>query len=185
MKRDELKELGLEDDVINKIMALHGKSTEALKTTAEAAETKAANLEKQLDDANSAIEGFKKLDVDGIKAAADDYKAKYEQAQKDAAEQVAQLKFEHALDAALETAKARNPQTVRALLKVDDLKLADDGRIIGLDDQIKAIRETNDFLFESDAPPPPQIVAGGKGHVQPVDSMVAAARKAAGLSTGD
>lgn len=185
MKREELKDLGLEDDMINKIMVLHGKSTEALKTTAEAAETKAASLEKQLKDANSAIEGFKKLDVDGIKAAADDYKAKYEQAQKDAAEQVAQLKFEHALDAALATAKAKSPKAVRALLDLDDLKLADDGTIRHLEDQLAKLKTEQDFLFESDAPPPPQIVAGGKGQVKPVDSMVLAARKAAGLPTGD
>jgi len=185
MKREELKELGLEDDVIEKVMKLHGQSTESLKQKTEAAETKAASIEKQLEEANAAIEGFKKLDVDGIKEAADDWKAKYEQAQKDAEEQVKSLKFNHALEAALANAKAKNPIAVRALLKVDDLKLADDGRIIGLDDQLKTVRESNDFLFESDAPPPPQIVAGGKGHVQPVDSMVAAARKAAGLSTGD
>src|SRR5690606_35858691 len=97
MKREELKELGLEDDMIDKVMKLHGQSTEALKTKAEAAETKATSLEKQLAEANSAIEGFKKLDVDGIKAAADDYKAKYEKAQADAEAQIAQLKFDNAL----------------------------------------------------------------------------------------
>lgn len=41
-------------------------------------------LKEQLTEANTAIEGFKNLDVDGIKKQADEWKEKYESAQKDA-----------------------------------------------------------------------------------------------------
>lgn len=184
MKREELKELGLEDDMIDKVMKLHGQSTEALKTKAEAAETKATSLEKQLAEANSAIEGFKKLDVDGIKAAADDYKAKYEKAKADAEAQVAQLKFDHALDAALAAAKAKSPKAVRALLDLDDLKLAEDGTIKHLDKQLEKLKAEQDFLFESDTPAP-RIVAGTTGTQLNTDTFEAALRKGAGLPTGD
>lgn len=181
MKREDLKALELEDDVIDKIMALHGKSTESLKQKADAAETEAASTKKQLEDANAQIERFKGMDVDGIKAAADEWKAKAEQAQKDAAEQVARLKFDHALDGALTAAKAKNATAVRALLKVDDLKLTEDGAIVGLDDQLKKLREANDFLFESDEPPPPRLVAGATNPIKVSDAVAAAARKGAGL----
>jgi len=146
---------------VDQIMALHGKSTEALKTKAETSETEAATLKKQLEEANIAIEGFKKLDVDGIKAAADDWKKKAEQAQKDAAEQLAQLKFDHALDGALAAAKAKNAAAVRALLKVDDLKLSDDGKIIGLDEQLTKVKESDAYLFDVEGADP-RIVLGGK-----------------------
>ena len=108
MKRDELKKLGLEDDVIDQVMALHGVDLERHKQAAETSKAELEGVKKQLTDANTAIEGFKALDVDGIKKAADDWKAKAETAQKDAAAQVTALKFDHALDAALTAAKAKN-----------------------------------------------------------------------------
>ena len=184
MKREELKELGLDDDMIDKVMKLHGQSTEALKTKAGQAETEAATLKKQIEDANAQIESFKSMDVEGIKAAADDWKAKYEQARKDAEAQVAQLKFDHALDAALARAKAKSTKAVRALLDLDDLKLAEDGTIKHLDKQLETLKAEQDFLFESDTPAP-RIVAGTTGTQLNTDTFEAAMRKGAGLPMGE
>ena len=69
---------------------------------------------------------------------------------------------------------------VKALLNFENLKLAEGGKIVDLDDQLKVIKEENDYLFESDQPAP-KIVLGGKGKTKVTDSMVAAARTAAGL----
>lgn len=183
MKREDLKALGLADDVIDTIMALHGKGVEAAKTTAAALEAERDQLKAQLAEANTTIEGFKKLDVDSIKAAADEWKAKAEEATKEADARVAQLRFDHALERALADAKAKNTTAVRALLDLDDLKLAEDGTIRHLDDQLKTVREANAYLFESDAPPPPQFVAGGANATVTNDSFLAAMRLGAGLAT--
>lgn len=175
MKRDELKALELDDAVIDKIMALHGKDVEKAKADLAAVQTEQADLKTRLTEANTTIEGFKKLDVAGIQKAADEWKAKAEQAEAAAKKQVEQLKFDHTLEAALSGAKAKNPATVRALLKTDDLKLSEDGKIIGLDDQLKAIREGNDFLFEVEGAPPPKVVIGGtppKGNTDPLWSSM-------------
>jgi len=180
MKREDLKALELADDVIEKIMALHGKDVEAHKTTAETAKTEAESLKKQLGEANTAIEGFKKLDVDGIKAAADEWKTKAEKAEADATAQLAQLKFDHALDAALSGAKARNATAVRALLKLSDLKLSEDGKIVGLDDQLKGVKETADYLFEAEGETL-RIVAGANAPASTISAFEAAARKGADL----
>lgn len=182
MKREDLKALELADDVIDKIMALHGKGVEAAKATAAALEAERDQLKTQLAEANAAIESFKKLDVDGIRAAADEWKTKAEQAERAAAEQVAQLRFDHALDRALAEAKAKNTQAVRALLDLDDLKLAEDGTIRHLDDQLAKIRESDAYLFESDAPPPPRFVASASNGGGISDAVLAAARKGAGLA---
>lgn len=183
MKRDDLKALDLSDDVIDQIMALHGKSVEQSKTDLAAAQTDNTNLKAQLKEANTTIEGFKKLDVDGIQSAADEWKAKAEQAEADAKKQIDQLKFDHALEAALSGAKAKNPIAVRALLKTDDLKLSEDGKIAGLDDQIKAIRESDGFLFAADpgADPQPKIVAGAQTPGDVADPLWAAMLKGADL----
>lgn len=76
MKREFLKELELTDEAIDKIMAENGKDIEGFKSKVSTLETERDGLKTQLDEANTQIEGFKELDVDGIKAAADEWKQK-------------------------------------------------------------------------------------------------------------
>lgn len=83
MKKDELTAIGLTDEQASQVFALHGKDITKLQGTVTALTDERDTLKTQLGEANTQIEEFKKLDVDGIKAAADDWKAKYEQAQAD------------------------------------------------------------------------------------------------------
>ena len=181
MKREDLINLGVAEDMVDKIMTLHGADIEAHKTKLSTAQSELDGLKKQLTEAGETIEGFKKLDIEGVKKSADDWKAKAEQAEKDAQAQIQQLKFEHALDGALVGAKAKNAKAVKALLQTDALKLNEaDGSILGLKEQLEKIKSENDYLFESDTPTP-KIVAGGNNKPVIIDSVVLAARKAAGL----
>lgn len=192
MKREDLKKLGLTDeviekagleaDVLDKIMALHGKDIEKHKEDLATATTAAEGLRKQLDEANKQIESFKELKPEELQKAVEDWKTKAETAEAEAKKQIDALKFDHALDGALLGAKAKNPKAVKALLKIDDLKLTDDGKLLGLDEQVEALKTENDYLFESDEPEP-KIVAGGKNKTVIGDASVIAARQAAGLPT--
>lgn len=190
MKREDLKKLGLTDealekaglkaDLIDDIMALHGKSIEKQKTDFETATTAAEGLQKQLDEANKQIESFKALKPEELQKAVTDWQKKAEDAQNDAEKQIAEMKFSHALDGALAGAKAKNPVAVKALLKTADLKLAEDGSIIGLNEQLEKVKTDNDYLFDTDEPEP-QIVTGGKNKGLLGDAALMAAREAAGL----
>ena len=169
MKREFLKELGIADDVLDKIMAENGKDIEGLKTQVEkdknaisALTTERDGLKTQLAEANKQIDGFRDLDIEGVKKQADEWKAKAEQAQKDAEKQLAELKFDHALDAKLSGAKAKDAQLVKTLLKRDDLKLTEDGNILGLDDQLSKIKEEREYLFEPEDGDP-ILIKGGTG----------------------
>jgi hypothetical protein len=183
MKKEDLIKLGIDEKIVYQIFAIHGRDLEKMKTSISQITTERDALKTQLTEASTTIEGFKKLKPEELQAAADDYKAKYEQATKESATQLANLKFDHALDSALGAAKAKNPKAVKALLSRDLLKLNDaDGSIIGLKEQLEAIQKDNDYLFASDAPPPPVIVKGGSSQsVINSDTMLTAARKAAGL----
>lgn len=181
MKRDDLTKLGLTDDaMIDKIMALHGSDIETHKAKLTTASTELEGIKAQLTEANKAIEGFKGLNVDQIKASADEWKAKAEKAATDAAAQVSQMRFDHALDGALADAKAKNAKAVRALLSSDALKLNEDGTILGLKEQLDKIKSEADYLFTSDTPTP-KIVTGGTTQSVLGDPSVIAMRKAAGL----
>jgi hypothetical protein len=78
------------------------------------------------------------------------------QAETHAAE-IKQLKFDTALTAALSGAKARNPETVKPLLKafLEKAELDEAGTIKGLDAEIKKLTETNEtkFLFDAESKP--------------------------------
>lgn len=180
MQRNELEKLGLEKEAIDQIMALHGRDIEANKAKVSAAEAERDGLKSQLDEAAKAIEGFKALDIEGVKKSADEWKAKAEQAQKDAEKQVYQVRYESALSDALKASKAKNVKAVRALLNEADLKLTDDG-LVGLKEQLEKVKPENDYLFESDVTTPKIVSGGGNKPIVNQDAVVIAARKAAGL----
>lgn len=185
MKREDLKKLlgdQASDELVDKIMAEHGKGIEKFKSDLEAKQQELDGALSQLTEANKQIESFKGMDIEGVKKSADEWKTKFEQGQATAAEQISKLKFDHALESALAGAKAKNPKAVRALLKETDLKLADDGSIVGFAEQLERVKSENDYLFES-VEGTPSIVTGGNNSTINNDPVIAAARKAAGLDT--
>lgn len=151
MKTAFLKGLGLEKDVIDEIMAENGKDIEAEKA-------KATQLQTQLDAANKTIkERDKQLETlknnpdnpetlkQQIKKLQDDNKAAKEAHEKE----IKELKVSTALEKALSDAKAKNAKAVKALLDLgDDVELADDGTIKGLDEKIKALKKSDAYLFD-------------------------------------
>ncbi|MDV2883829.1 phage scaffolding protein [Alkalihalophilus pseudofirmus] len=57
--------------------------------------------------------------------------------------------FDSKLNDALRDAKAKNPRAVKALLDTESIKL-DGDKLLGLEDQLKALRESDDYLFTSE-----------------------------------
>jgi len=183
MKREFLQNLKIGDaplskEIIDTIMEENGKDIEAAKKPFADYDT----LKNQLTDANKTIEGFKALDVDGIKKAADDWKAKAEQAERDAATKIADMEFNGLLSSAITGAKGKNAKAVMALLDMDTLK-ASKNQEADIKTALEALKKDSDYLFESDQTPPPY--AAGTGTTPPsggkYPTEVAAIRAAAGL----
>ena len=153
MKREFLENLDLGNGVklsketVDSIMAENGKDIEKHKTDAETQKKATEQAQDQLKKANKTIEGFKALDVEGIKKAADEWKKKAEDAEKSSADEIAKLRTEHALDAALRDGKAKNPKLVKAALDMEKIKL-DGDKLYGLDDQVEALKKSDPYLFE-------------------------------------
>lgn len=180
MKREDLKALELSDEVIESVMKLHGQTVEKFKTDLTTLRTEADTLKSQLAEADKQIESFKGLDIEGVQKAADEWKAKAEQAQQEAAAKVESLKFDYALEKGLGEYKVKDPADVLPLLKRDMLKLGEDGAVIGLKEQVEPLKTSKPYLFVDDTPQP-RIVAGGQKPSVTNDALVSAARKAAGL----
>ncbi|EQB3101471.1 phage scaffolding protein [Clostridium botulinum] len=76
-----------------------------------------------------------------------------EKANKDTTEkyevQINQIKFDTALEKALNKANVHNEKTVKALLNLDNIKL-DEDTFIGLNEQLETLKESDSYLFKSE-----------------------------------
>ena len=176
MKREDLKNLGLTDEQIEKVMAEHDKDItnlqEKVSSLTNERDKQLDRLQKSSKDVDDLNEQIKQLQSDNKKA--------NEEWQNKLATQTKNFKIE----TALREAKAKN---VKAVLPfIDTEKVTVDGDSLkGLDDQIKAIQQSDSYLFE-ESKPEPKINIGGKfnngenganDRVDPVVSSIAARMK--------
>jgi len=69
-----------------------------------------------------------------------------EKAAKDWETKLAQMQLDFAIEKALAAAKAKNAKAVKALLDMEKVKL-DGEQLLGLDDQLKALQQSDPYLF--------------------------------------
>jgi chromosome segregation ATPase len=153
MKREFLTDLGLETEQVNKIMAEHGKTVNSLKDEADKAKDDADALkgqlsdrDKQLKDLSKKAEGNEDLQEQIKKLQDENKKVKDDYEQK-----LTEKTFDYSLDKALADAKAKNPKAVKALLNKEAIKL-DGDKLLGLEEQLKSIQESDGYLFGESEP---------------------------------
>lgn len=169
MNREYLESLGLEKDVIDKVMAAHGKAIGEYKDQAgklERLSTENESLKSQITERDKDLKDLRKNAGDNEELAKkySELEGKYKADTEKLTQQLSDTKLHAALDGALTAAKVRNPRTLQGLLDMDKIKLTDDGKLDGLDDQLTAIRKDNAYLFQGD--PKPEYEPAGNG--QPV-----------------
>jgi hypothetical protein len=184
MKKEELIALGVDEEVAKKIMAINGtdienakakagQATEKLTQELENANSKLQEKDKLLEEANVQIENFKGMDVEGIKKAADEYKAKYEQSAAEAKtkeeeyqQKLTEQAYEFKLNETVSSLKFPNELTKSAFmneLKAKKLPLEGE-KLLGFEDYIKEVGEKNPGLFvteEATKETTPEVVIKG------------------------
>ena len=158
MTKKDFTDLGISEELATKAAEASKKELESYvqKSKYDLAVTEKETLEiqikehgKQLEELKKAAKGSEELEkkVKELQDNAAASKAKYEK-------QINDIQLNHAIDTALREAKAKNAKAVRSLLDMNDIVL-DDGKVKGLDKQIKKLQEAEDskFLFESVADP--------------------------------
>lgn len=147
MKREELKKLNLADDVIEQLMTMYGKDIQAIQSENEQLKVANVTKEKSIAEANKTIEGFKGLNVDEIKKQADEYKTKYEASKGEFEKTLIDTKKKYAIEIEVGKLKVKNPNTIKKLLEQD--KITFDGeKLVGFEEQIKGLKESDNYLFE-------------------------------------
>ena len=156
MKRSFLEDLGLEKEVVDKIMAENGKDIEnakadydELKAELKTAIATIADRDNQLKELKDSVK-----DNEDLTAKIAELEKQNKDEAKNHKAEIESLKINNAIDKALATFKAKTPKAVKAMLDMENIKLDEDGNITGIDEQVTAIAEAEDtkYLFDSAAP---------------------------------
>lgn len=140
------------DDVLKAIDEADKEKVPRTRLNDKIAEVK--ELEKQLKDRDTQLEDLSKKAAgnedlikqindlqDANKQTAADYQAKLDK-----------QAFDFSLEKALADAKAKNPKAVKALLNTEAIKL-DGEKLLGLEEQLKALQESDSYLFGGEEQP--------------------------------
>ena len=145
MKREFLKDLGLSDEIMDKIMTQYGLDIEKYKTEKRENETKITFLNDKIKEQEKTINTMQ-IENDAYAKLKQDYDLLQEEKTK------REIKLKSGLEKALNSAGAINQKVVIPLLKefLDKAEIDEKGNINGLEEQIKQIKESEDtkFLFK-------------------------------------
>lgn len=153
---DILKGQDLTDEQISKIQASM-KENKIYETSLENADerynklkTQKDDLKSQLDTANTTIEDLKKNNKDNetLQNTIKEHEATIENLKKEAETK----DFNYALDSALKESKCKNNKAIKALLNMEGIKIQE-GKLEGLEEQIKILKESDGYLFDIEGKP--------------------------------
>lgn len=157
-----LKEAGIDnEETINKIVeAVNGNyktvaEVQKIQKKLDTAETEKADLNSQLEEANKTIDGFKELDIEGIKKQVEDYKAAAETAKTEAKKELMKRDMTDFLDEKLGEAgynvkSKRIRDSIKAEILDGKLKWDEEKKTFyGFDDYMKTEKEADPTIYET------------------------------------
>ena len=178
MKRKFLEDLGLEKEVIDKIMTENGADIEAEKAKTLEATTKLEDANTQLSEANNTIKDLKKNNADNeaLQTKITDYENTIKTQKAEYEAKVRNLTLDGAIEKALSGAKAKHVDLLSTKIDREKLIISEDGKVSGLDEQLTGLKETYKDLFEEEKAqdPPPTFskgTEGGKGDDIQINSL--------------
>jgi Phage minor structural protein GP20. len=153
MKRDFLKSLNIENDVIDKIMAQYGADVELLKASNLSQVKEIQALENDIKQRDEQLEKLKNstANIDDLKAQIETLQNENKTNNEKYQNELKQIKINNAVEKALTSANARNKKVIIPLLSefLSKANLDEQGMVIGLSEQIQKLVESDDtkFLF--------------------------------------
>ena len=175
MNKDELIKLGLTEEQATKLIEKYGNMIPQSRFN-EVVEEK-NKLKADLTERDKQLSELQKNNSSNeeLKKQITELQEKNKASEKEYQETLAKIKLDNALELALTTAGARNNLAVKALLKMENIKM-DNDKVIGLTEQIEELKKTSDYLFkvEDKTPPAPTgtTPANPNGNGNPVESKI-------------
>ena len=149
--KELLKKAGIEEGKLDGVIADIGKELPKYFIPKdkynEVAEAK-KKLETDLQARDAQLEQLKQAagNSEELKAQIEQLQAENKKAAEEWQAKMAQMQLDFAIERALAAAKAKNAKAVKALLDMEKVKL-DGEQLLGLDDQLKALQQSDPYLF--------------------------------------
>lgn len=128
----------------------------------DAMQTERDTFRTQLETANTTIQSYKDMDIDGIKQSAKDWETKYNTDTQNLRDKLADMEYSHTVETAVAGLKFTSTAAKKAF--VADLtakKLTvQDGKLLGLDDFVNAYKQSDPSAFASENPVPQFVKPG-------------------------
>lgn len=149
MNKEDLIAMGLTEEQAKKVMdSLDGNFVTKARFNEINEENK--TLKKSVSDRDKQLEDLKKSSGDNasLQQQISDLQKQNADQQKAHDEELAKLKLDNAVEIALSGAKARNGKAVKAMLDMSKVKLGEDGKLSGFDEQIEALKKSDSYMFD-------------------------------------
>lgn len=149
MNKEELIAMGLTEEQAKKVMdSLDGNFV--TKTRFNEINEENKTLKKSVSDRDKQLEDLKKSSGDNaaLQQQISDLQKQNADQQKAHDEELAKLKLDNAVEIALSGAKAKNGKAVKAMLDMSKVKLGEDGKLSGFDEQIEALKKSDSYMFD-------------------------------------
>ena len=163
MKKEDLIALGLDEELAQKVADASAEELKGFipKHRFDTVNADKKQLEQDLKVRDEQLESLKKIDAEGLQKTINELQTANEQAKTEYEQKLSQQQFDFALKEALTGAKVKNTKAVEALLNKDIIKL-DGDKLLGLDEQIKNLQESDAYLFDvqTEGQPKPQFSGG-------------------------
>lgn len=151
MTRDFLRELNLDGDVIDKIMAQYGSDVNGLKSQITDLNSQLKDKDNKLVEYNTKYSDYD--DLKGIKSKFEALSTKYDKDTKDLQAKLSKTELENIVIDKLYKSKIINPSIVRSSDKFTEIFTNFDGNVdnfkSSVDSAINDLKESDSYLFES------------------------------------
>lgn len=150
MEKKDLIAMGLTEEQAKKVMdSLDGNFV--TKTRFNEVNEENKTLKQSVADRDKQLDDLKKSSGDNaeLKKQIETLQQQNADQQKAHDAEMAQIKLDNAIDAALTAAGAKNLKAVRAMIDTSKMKLGEDGTVGGLADAVKAVQKSDAYMFNA------------------------------------
>lgn len=182
MTREFLEEMGIEKDNINKILDKYHEGVKEYKDSAEKVKTLEAettSLKEQISQRDKDLKELKKVDAKELETKIAELEEKNKTMQETHDKEMSETRKNLMLENSLMKANVKNSKAIRGMLDLDKITI-DGDELTGLEDQIKALKESDSYLFNIEEPT--KTIDLGSGHSNEKVDDNSFERKVMGLS---
>ena len=159
MKREFLEALGLDKEIVDKIMTENGND---INKTKEKLEAERDNYKTQLETTQTALKDFEGVDVKDLQGKVTQLTTDLTAKETEYQTKLADMEFNSKLESLITGSGAKNAKAVKALLDLESIK-SSKNQDTDLQTALEACKKDNEYLFGKDAPinNPVALTGGG------------------------